>query len=307
MSKRKCCVKKLENSDTSSTTLVVDDGIPSSPSIGSSNDPSTGVNWIGNTLQLVSSGTVGLEVTPTAVTAKEDFVAEDGIRTNALQPINASPPAGTFQYIQMAGESNLPYFFRHRSTVNGYSGESWDSFGDNSVIAYNAGSGLILAYNHTFDDLDDDDVTVANYTTNMQVLFNQVRFDVQALFIEPLFFVAQPSFPTTASRIFNYNNDLYWQSNKVNTDVVVSGGSTTLTNEDIYRVTSDSVTLVLPVSSARDGHTITIVNIGGNWSTTINRQSTDTIDDGVATTMNMVGDRTHTSLRSDGSQLWMVV
>ncbi len=111
---------------------------------------------------------------------------------------------------------------------------------------------------------------------------------------------------SASNHLQNFGGDLYWGLGKLNSNVAASGGTTTLTVQDVYRVTSTPSTVTLPAATSCPGRIVTIVNIGTN-TTTIQRAGSDTIDDAVTTSIQIVADREHVSLRSDGTSLWMVV
>jgi len=117
---------------------------------------------------------------------------------------------------------------------------------------------------------------------------------------------ANSTSPAAQSRLQNFGGNLYWGLDKLNANVIATGGTTTLTVQDVYRVNSTPATVTLPAASSCPGRVVTIVNIGAN-TTTITRAGSDTIDDGSTTSIQIVADREHVSLRSDGTSLWMAV
>jgi hypothetical protein len=327
--KRRRGNKSLDNiTVTSIVTANVDqlclkDGTVNDPSICNQNITDSGINFVGNAISVVHEGVITTTTSPTTFDVFGDqtitgtLVVDDQTITGILEVDNIIPvPDGGVAvdnslFIRMNASAGIPRFIRFRSTTApAYAGLVFAAFGTNNVYMYHNGTVFGIATSATNLDSGTETPPAPNVMT-IQQSDGQVDFLTDCIFSEPVFLADQVTAPVGgANRIYTYDTsgqaDLYFDGDKVNVDHVESGNTKTLDKDDVYRVTSDVQTITLPLATARPGATIAIVNIG-NWTTTVSRQGSDTIDDAATTTINLNGDRTHVSVRSDGISLWMVV
>jgi hypothetical protein len=268
-------------------------------------------------VRAISNSAVGLYYSASEASLGIPNCALSTVKADGNGFPNTAATANEMRQIRMAGltDGGTPYanFVVFESNSNGQSGTTYSSFGGNNYYIQNANNFLTISYSNAVNlRTDSENPATVSATTPLARFDGTVSPAITSFWDTVIFndgiYLQDYSPGATLRRLYTTDGvDLYWQNLKLNTNEVASGGTATLTTEDIYRVTVTTSTITLPLAASNPGREITVVNVGAWTDTTIAASGSDYIDVVGTTSITLNGDHVHVTIKSDGTNDWMII